>query len=280
MKRRKRHPIQKRADSKFSPPPTAILFGLPASSWQRNWLFALFIIAATLLAYLPVWHAGFIWDDDVLLTANPLIKANDGWYHFWVTTKNPDYLPVMSSAFWLQWRLWGMNAEGYHIVNVLLHATNAILLWQVLAKLKIPGAKLAAAIFALHPVNVASVAWIAELKNTLSFLFFAVSLLFYLKFDDTGRRQCYWLALCAFLPGLLSKIEVAPLPFVMLGIAWWRRGRVERKDFLRAIPFFIAAFLLGLVSIWWCGRTASGRGWRVRDGRCGFILARRCSRYI
>jgi hypothetical protein len=224
----------------------------------RSWLPAGLLVLGTILAYLPMWHAGFIWDDNVLLTANPLIKAHDGWYHLWFTTKSPDYFPVISSVFWVEWRLWGMNAVGYHIVNVLLHAVNAILLWRLLARLKIPGAILAAAIFALHPVNVASVAWIAELKNTLSFFFFALSLLWYLKFDDTSRRRYYGLALGAFLLGLLSKIEVAPLPFVLLGIAWWRRNHVAWQDFRRTIPFFLLAFLLGLVSVWFQNHVAIG----------------------
>ena len=227
-------------------------------SRRHVWIFGLFLLAATMIAYLPMWRAGFIWDDDLLVTANPLIKSPHGWYQFWFTTKTPDYFPVMSSFFWVEWRLWGMNAVGYHVVNVLLHAVNAILFWQLLARLNVPGARLAAAIFALHPVNAASVAWIAELKNTLSLFFFALSLLWYLKFDDTGRRRCYWLALGIFLLALLSKIEVAPLPFVLLGIAWWRRGRVEGKDLRRSVPFFAAAFLLGLVSVWFQDHVAIG----------------------
>ncbi len=218
--------------------------------WNRGWVFCLFVIAASLIAYAPVWHGGFIWDDDMLLTANPLIKAPDGWWRFWCTTKTPDYFPVMSSTFWLQWRLFGMHAAGYHVVNVLLHAVNAILIWHLLSRLQIPGAKLAAAIFALHPVNAESVAWIAELKNTLAFFYFALALISYLKFDDTGRWRFYWLAFAAFLFSLFSKIEVAPLPFVLLGFAWWRRNRIEWKEVWRTIPFFAAAFVLGLVSVW------------------------------
>jgi tetratricopeptide (TPR) repeat protein len=211
---------------------------------------------ATILTYLPVWHAGFVWDDGMLLTDNPLIKSPHGWYQFWFTTKAPDYLPMMSSVLWGEWRLWGMNAVGYHIINVLLHAANALLIWQLLGRLKIPGAWLAAAIFALHPVNVATVAWIAELKNTLSFFFFALSLLWYLKFDDAGRRRFYWLALGAFLLALLSKGAAAPLPFVLLGLAWWRRGRVTWTDFRRTIPFFAAAFVMGLVAVWFQNHVA------------------------
>ena len=211
-----------------------------------------------MIAYLPMWHAGFIWDDDLLCTDNQLIKSPHGWYLLWITKKTPDYFPVMSSFFWVEWRLWGMNAAGYHVVNVLLHAVNAILFWRVLARLKIPGAQLAAAIFALHPVNAESVAWIAQLKNTLSLFFFVLSLLWYLKFDDTSWRQYYWLALGMFLLALLSKIEVAPLPLVLLGIAWWRRGRVDWNDLRRSVPFFAAAFLLGLVSVWFQYHVAIG----------------------
>jgi tetratricopeptide (TPR) repeat protein len=231
----------------------------PALLCRHQWVFGLFLMAATMIAYLPMWHAGFLWDDDVLLTANPLIKSPHGWYQFWFTTKTPDYFPIMSSAFWLEWRLWEMNPTGYHVVNVLLHALNAILLWQLLARLKIPGAMLAAAIFALHPVNAATVAWIAELKNTLSLFFFVLALLGYLQFDDTRRWRWYALSFGAFLFALLSKIEVAPLPFVLLGIAWWRRGRVEGKDLRHSVPFFAAAFGLGLVSIWYQTHVAIGQ---------------------
>ncbi len=216
----------------------------------RDALPALCLLAITFIAYWPVWHAGFLWDDDLLLTANPHITQPGRLYQFWITTDNLDYFPLTSTVFWLEWRLWGLNPLGYHLVNVLLHAFSAVICWRILLRLNLPGAWLAAAIFALHPVNVASVAWIAELKNTLAMLCFASALLAYVKFDDTGGRRWYWTSLGAFLLALLAKTAVAPLPLVLLGLAWWRRGRLTGMDLRRTAPFFAIAAILAVITIW------------------------------
>jgi len=210
------------------------------SASSRAWLLGLVLVAVTFIAYQPVWHAGFIWDDDAYLTKNPLIKSADGLRQFWFTSSMLDYYPLMFSMWWLEWRIWANNPLPYHLVNVLLHGLSAVLLWRALLRLKIPGALLAAALFALHPVNVESVAWITERKNTLSWL----------KFEDSGRWRWYGLALVAFALALFSKTAVAPLPVVLLGIAWWRRGRVGWKDVRQIVPFFVIAAILGLVTVW------------------------------
>jgi hypothetical protein len=201
------------------------------SSRRAIWLFGLFLIAATLLAYQPVWHAGFIWDDDQYVTENPTLHSLDGLRQIWlVLGATVQYYPLTFTTFWLEYHLWGLHPLGYHLVNVLLHAINAILFGLLLRRLKVPGAWVAAAIFALHPVCVESVAWVTERKNTLSGLFYFGSLLAAVNFwlpkeasiqskeegSPSSNWAFYWLALSLYMCALLSKTTVIPLPIIVL----------------------------------------------------------------
>ncbi|HUJ09844.1 MAG TPA: tetratricopeptide repeat protein [Verrucomicrobiae bacterium] len=225
--------------------------------WKSGSLGAVLIVLLTCLAYFPVLRGGFIWDDDLLITDNPMIKSDQGLYWSWFTERSPDYWPLTSTAWWLEWRVWGNHPLGYHLLNVLLHAMNAVLIWKVLKLLRIPGAWLAAMIFAVHPVNVATVAWISEQKNTLSMLFYLMALIAYLKFDESGGRRhtkqdWYWygLSVTAFLLALLCKTAVIMLPVILLLCVWWRHDRIERRDVWYSAPFFLLSLVLGLVTVW------------------------------
>jgi protein O-mannosyl-transferase len=229
---------------------------------------AAIVALAVFVVYLPSISGEFIWDDETLLTKNSLVKAADGLQRIWLTTEPMDFWPLTNSAFRLQWRLWGMDSAGYHVTNLVLHIAASLLIWAILRTASIPGAFLAALIFALHPVNVESVAWIAQLKNTLSMMFFLLSILWYLKTETSMARvptpalhpssllphrsslgHCYWLSFAAFASAMLSKGSAAVLPLIVLIIIGWRR-RLTKRDLLRTVPFFMVAFALTWVNIW------------------------------
>ena len=146
-------------------------------------LLAALLVGMVLAAYGPALRAGFIWDDDDYVTENPLLHTPDGFERIWLSMDAPSqYFPLVYTAFRIEYGLWGLDQFGYHLINVLFHAANALLLWLLLRRLDIPGAWFAAAVFALHPVHVESVAWITERKNVMSLFFSLASMLAWLRF--------------------------------------------------------------------------------------------------
>ena len=158
-------------------------------TWQLKLAGAAAIVALVFISYWPAKSGDFLLDDDNLLYGSPQIMASDGLYRFWFTTEPEDYWPVTNSSLWLEWRLWGKWPDGYRITNLALHCGSALLIWAILRRLSIPGAYLAAVLFAVHPVNVASVAWISQRKNTLAPLFCLGSILSYLRIDGGKTRR-------------------------------------------------------------------------------------------
>ncbi len=211
--------------------------------------------------YAPALHGGFIFDDATLIRHNPRVNSPDGLKSIWFSTEENEYYPISYSSYWMEWRLWGKNTTGYHVVNVALHVAAALLLWAALRGLSIPGAYLAALLFAVHPVNVESVAWISQRRNVLAMVFFLLSMLWYLRQEDERSRKgeneihggfgiWYWLSLLAFLSAMLSKGSVAVEPIVLLLAVWWRRRRIGVGDLARIAPFLVVAVALTAVNIW------------------------------
>ncbi len=260
---------------------------IPSMNRRRHFLAALLLVGGSLAAYWPSLAGQFLFDDVSLVTNSPLVKAGDGLYRMWLTTQAVDYWPMTNSSFWVEWRLWGTNPVGYHVANLALHVASAFLLWAILRRLAIPGAFLGALIFALHPVNVESVAWIAQRKNTLSMTFLLLSIFWFAGADSEGAQErehavgarsrspalqtprrtrsragrttttrgepigpWYWLSFSAFMLAMLSKGSVAVLPGLLLLIAWWRHGTLTSRDLWRSLPFWGVAVALTLVNIW------------------------------
>jgi len=249
------------------------------------WIFGVVLVLAVVVAYQQVWHAGYIWDDDSYVTKNATLRDLHGLWRIWFElAATPQYYPLVHSSFWIEHQLWGLNPLGYHLVNLVLHALGAILLWRVLVRLRIPGAWLAAAIFAVHPVEVESVAWITERKNVLSAVFYFAAALTYLRFEEerdsenpgSRRWQLYVASLFLFILALLSKTVACSLPAALLLVRWWKTGRLKWRDISPLVPFFVFGLGLGLLTAWLEKHQvrAEGDEWALTFGQRCLIAGR------
>jgi Tfp pilus assembly protein PilF len=219
------------------------------TEWMMTFLKAAVIFLACFWIYSPVYHGEWLWDDDYLLTNNEVVQSPEGLGKLWFAPATADYLPLTMSALWLQWRFFGLDSTGYHIVSILLHALAACLLWGLLKQMRIRAAWLAGLLFAVHPLCVESVAWISELKNTLSLPFFLAAAWCIVRFEQGSGRRFYFAALGFFLVAMLGKSSVVMFPCVMLLHAWWLRGKIDWRDIFHSVPFFLISLLLGLVTL-------------------------------
>jgi len=231
----------------------------PSSTRGVRFALSILLVALTLLAYVPAMQGGFVWDDDDYVTENPNLRSLPGLQRIWFELGAvPQYYPLVHTSFWVEYHLWGLRPLGFHLTNVLLHALNGLILWELLRRLRVPGAWAAAALFVLHPIQVESVAWVTERKNVLSGTFYLLAALMYLggnNQDDDARdaapgRVRYTATVLLYLCALLSKSVTATLPAAIAVVLWFRHGRLERRDVLRLaamIPFGVAA---GVLTSW------------------------------
>ena len=236
--------------------PTKVRVQAPPSWFRYDWVLGLILILVVILAYTPIWRAGFIWDDDAMLTANPCIVGPLGLKEIW-TTNAADICPFVITTFWVEHALWDLAPLPYHLVNVLMHGACAVLLWRVLRSLRVQGAWLGAALWALHPVAVESVAWITEMKNTESALFFLLSILFFVKSlrakEVNGRNRVGWdyaLSLLFAALAMASKSSTVVLPVVLCLCAWWLEGGWHWRNVVRVLPMFLMSVAASAVSLW------------------------------
>ena len=222
----------------------------PALNW-RIILEALVIAASVLWIYWPALHGDWLWDDDWYITDNPLLNDPNRLWRAWFEPGSfVEYYPIQQTVQWAQWQLWGMDTLGYHLTNVFLHIISSLLVWRLLGKFGLRLAWLGGLIFAVHPVQIESVAWIVELKNTLSLPPFLLAMCAWVDYQEHGKTKDYWLALGLFLVAMLCKITMATFPVVILLYAWWKRGRIGWKDIRTSLPFWLISLVLVLTAIW------------------------------
>ena len=228
---------------------------LAFSSRGRACVFGALLAVVTIFAYRPAWNGGFLWDDDDYIIKNDLLTASDGLRRIWFSLDSPSqYFPLVYTTFRLERAIWGLHPSGYHWINLLLHVANALLVWRLLARLNVPGAWLAGAIFALHPVQVESVAWITERKNVLMGFFFLLTLLAWIAFIDERTKRpwpFYGLALVFYLLALSAKSTACTLPATLLLVLWLQKRPINTRRLIQILPFVILGTGMGLLTVWW-----------------------------
>ena len=196
-------------------------------------------------------NGGFIWDDDDYVQDNLTLRSLEGLGQIWFQPgATRQYYPLVHTTYWLEYRLWGLDPTGYHVVNVILHALSAVFVWRLLIRLKVPGAWAAAALFALHPVHVESVAWITERKNTLSGAFYLSAAWAYLRYEEARIPRLYWSSLFLFAAALLSKTVTCTLPAALLLVVWWKDQTSIRRTAVALAPFFALGIAMSGMTVW------------------------------
>ena len=243
---------KKKAQDQASQTRTVVL-GLGVSRRDAFSFLALGVLIA--VVYFPAALAGFVWDDSIMRE----LRAVSTWGGIWElwfdpvnayleggTRKEGHYWPLLYTTFWIEHKLWGFSPAGYHIVNILIHFANTVLLWRLLVRLAVPGAWFVAAVFAVHPLHAESVAWIMARKDMLATLFCLASLAIWLRFVESPGRRRYAAALLLFAAAMLCKSVVVVFPATLLILQWWKEGRLTRADLLRVAPFFLVGFAIAV----------------------------------
>ncbi|HUB67178.1 MAG TPA: hypothetical protein VL981_06810, partial [Candidatus Methylacidiphilales bacterium] len=254
---------------------------LPLSRLNQDCLWGSILVCVVIATYLPVLQAGYIWDDDINITANPCIVGPLGLKEIW-TTGAANMCPLTLTTFWLEHALWGSAPLPYHLVNLFLHAACAVSLWRVLQNLNIPGAWFGAALWALHPLQVETVAWVSETKNTQSGLFYLLSVLFFTKSLQPRKNQKtggwnYALALLFAALAMASKSSTVILPITLGLCAWWVEGRWQGRNLARLAPVFLLSIAASAAAMWtrqaWGGDDPHWvRSWPERIAAAGEVI--------
>jgi protein O-mannosyl-transferase len=233
------------------------------TNYIKSSLRLLLLILSVLAIYFPSIDGTWVWDDKSEFSDSSQVKGDfNSLISIWFSPNGPDYYPIKSTLQWLEWHLWGDNMIGYHAVNIGLHILSAILIWRILMRTIGPCSWIIALLFAIHPIAVESVAWISELKNTLSLFFILIAWDITTKNINSSNEYIFNRSrisiIIFFILALLSKASVIMFPFTVLLFVWWKKDRINKNDFINSIPLFIISLAASVVTIWFQKNYAIG----------------------
>jgi len=211
---------------------------------------AFLLIAAGLWVFWPALSGDWIWDDYLLIINNSKLRGWSGLWDIWFAAPMIDYWPLSWTVLWVEWQLWGNHPLGYHLLSLALHLGSGFLVWRILSRLGLPGGWMGGLLFVIHPLAVESVAWISEIKNTLSLPLFLLSFDAWLDAEENQKNSSYLRSVLYYLAAMLAKTSVVMLPLVLLFYGWWKRGKITRREIWRVAPFGSIALILGLVTVY------------------------------
>lgn len=236
---------------------------IPKLSEDLRWPALIILLAILIYGYSLTNN--FSWDDNNYILKNPGVLSWTGLPKLWSSLDLAFYdNPLTLTFFWVQHKLWGVHPMGYHIISLVLHILNALLFFGLAKKTAPAIAGIPALLFTIHPIQVETVAWIAEQKNLFCLFFLQLAFHSYLNFDENGERKNYFKMLLFFFMSILSKsigICFIAIPFLH---AWWKKGTLGKHQLLLVIPLLC----LGSLTATWAVHVH--HLYEVRDGIASF----------
>jgi len=221
-------------------------------------LLAILLFVVGIILYHKTITFEFIFYDDPIYINNIIFNSNNVWGTLtWAFTDivNANWSPLTILSLVIDFKIYGVNAGGYHSTNIILHCFNAILVFFILCRLlkNTRVSFLVALLFLIHPVNVEAVSWISERKGLLASFFTLISLVYFYKFKETHNKYFYSLSILFFFFGLMSKSVFVVLPLIFLLVSWYNFNYERfsyKKEIVVVLPFLILAFIFGLFTIY------------------------------
>jgi protein O-mannosyl-transferase len=212
------------------------------------------VLAATALVFLRALFNDFAsWDDDEYILKNPHIREFS-WENIRMIFSSfylDNYHPFTTLIYLITFTLFKLDALPYHLINVILHLLNTYLLYRIVDKLsgRPFAALIVAALFALHPMHVESVAWISELKDVLYTAFYFGAMLAWLRYSENGRKKHYVISMLLFACSLMSKSAAVTLPLILILMDWYKGRRISIRTLAEKTPFLALALLFGILAL-------------------------------